>query len=37
MKIFKDGSSYEGEWQNNLPHGKGKYIYANKDKYFGQL
>lgn len=33
---YPDGSTYEGEWKNDLKHGYGVYIYANGDKYEGQ-
>lgn len=26
---------YEGEWHENLPHGKGTEIFANADRYTG--
>lgn len=28
-------SKYEGEFRNDMPHGKGKLDYENGDKYFG--
>ncbi|MDG2355255.1 MAG: trypsin-like peptidase domain-containing protein [Paracoccaceae bacterium] len=36
---FEDGASYTGEWQNDKMHGKGTYIFANKEdgKYEGDF
>jgi hypothetical protein len=28
---------YEGEYLNGLPHGKGKYIWSNKNQYVGEF
>jgi hypothetical protein len=28
-------SKYEGEFRNDLPHGKGKLLYENGDRYTG--
>jgi hypothetical protein len=33
MKIMKLG--YEGDYRNNKKHGKGKFVYANRDVYEG--
>lgn len=33
---YPDGSTYEGEWKDNVKHGYGVYVYANGDKYEGQ-
>ena len=30
-----DGDTYEGEWKNNIRHGKGTYTFANGIKYVG--
>ena len=30
-----NGNNYEGDWQNNTKHGKGKMIYINGDVYDG--
>ena len=32
----KDGAKYEGEYQNDLKHGRGKYTYPNGDVYDGE-
>ena len=32
---FGNGDRYEGQWKNDLPHGKGEMIYANKDTFVG--
>ncbi len=29
LTIRSDGDKYEGEWFNNIKHGKGKMIYTN--------
>lgn len=29
--IFKDGSTYDGDFRNNLKHGMGKYTYPKED------
>jgi len=29
------GGKYIGEWKNNKYHGKGKYIFANGDSWYG--
>ena len=31
-----DGSSYIGQWQNDLEHGYGDYEYTNNVAYCGQ-
>merc|ERR1712159_372124 len=31
------GSTYEGEWENNVPHGDGKLMLPNGDEYEGQF
>jgi len=34
--VFSNNDTYEGEWANDLPHGKGTYIHANSgEKYEG--
>ena len=33
---YEDGSKYEGMWEKNLRHGRGKYFYANQDVYDGE-
>ncbi len=35
-KIYADGSTYTGEWQDSLRHGTGTYVWANGHKYIGQ-
>ena len=32
---YPDGSSYDGQWQNNLMHGDGTYIDADQIKWEG--
>lgn len=32
---WPDGSSYEGQWQDDKAHGKGKFVHANGDWYEG--
>ena len=32
---YHDGSRYEGEFKNGLPHGNGRCFYANGDRYVG--
>ena len=32
---YKNGDVYEGEWFNNLKHGKGQITYTNGDKQIG--
>lgn len=32
--IYKDGTFYEGEWKDNIPHGKGAFYYPNKGYKF---
>ena len=32
-----DGSSYKGEWSNDLIHGSGVYVNANGERYEGQF
>jgi hypothetical protein len=27
--VYTDGSSYEGEWRNNVPNGQGVYTYKD--------
>ncbi|MGD1841844.1 MAG: MORN repeat-containing protein [Thermonemataceae bacterium] len=34
--IFKSGGIYEGNWRNNIRHGKGKYTWENEDVYEGE-
>ena len=29
---FKSGDTYQGEFKENLPNGKGEFIYINGDK-----
>jgi hypothetical protein len=36
MYTWEDGRKYEGEWQNNNMHGKGKYTWADGRFYEGQ-
>jgi MORN repeat len=33
---WPDGSRYEGIWNLNQAHGKGKFYYVNKDQYEGE-
>ena len=33
--VWKDGSIYEGEWRDDMRHGKGRHIFANGDVYEG--
>ena len=32
---YKNGDFYEGEWKNNVKHGKGVYRFKNGDLYEG--
>ena len=32
---FNNGDRYEGQWKNDLPHGKGEMVYGNEDRYVG--
>ena len=32
-KIFKEGSYYDGDWQNDKPHGKGIYTYFDNQLF----
>ena len=32
---YANGDHYEGEWQDNAPHGRGSYTWANGDRYQG--
>ena len=32
---FKDGSTYLGEWKNDLKEGKGTFTWANGHKFIG--
>ena len=32
----ENGTEYEGEHKNNIPHGKGTSIYADGNKYTGE-
>ena len=35
--FYKNGASYEGGYENGLPHGVGKLVYANGDIYEGEF
>lgn len=34
-KVNPDGTSYEGEWENNLMHGDGTYVDSSKSVWTG--
>lgn len=34
-QIFANGSSYEGMWKNNVPHGRGIFIQPDGGRYEG--
>ena len=34
--FFDNDDRYDGFWENDLPHGDGRMIYANGDVYEGQ-
>ena len=34
---FKNGHVYFGDWQNDLFHGKGVYIFPTSERYEGDL
>ena len=34
---YRNGTSYEGGYQNGLPHGNGRLTYANGDSYEGEF
>ena len=34
--VKASGAKYEGEYQNDLKHGRGKYTYPNGDVYDGE-
>ena len=36
VKVFADGSRYEGQWKDGKKSGKGRYIYPDGDVYEGQ-
>jgi hypothetical protein len=36
LHLWKDGSIYEGEWENNLANGRGRIIHADGDCYEGE-
>lgn len=33
---FADGATYEGEFRNNMLHGKGKYVWKDGKMYDGE-
>ena len=35
--IFPDGTVYEGQMRNGVPHGFGKFVYPNGDTYEGEF
>ena len=35
--VFKNGDRYEGQVQNEKPHGKGKYRFSNESHYQGDF
>ncbi len=35
--IFDSKGIYEGEWRDNVRHGKGRYVWANNDTYEGDF
>ena len=35
--VFDTGDSYDGEWNKEIPEGKGKYVYKNVGEYDGQF
>ena len=37
MRKYDDGSSYIGQWMNNMRHGAGKRTYADGSQYEGQF
>lgn len=34
--FWNDGSTYTGEWQRGLPHGKGSYVFNKVRNFQGQ-
>ena len=34
--MFKNGSSYEGQWKNGVRFGQGQQIWPNGSSYFGE-
>ena len=37
LRDFPDGASYEGNWKDNMPSGKGIFKHANGDRYYGEF
>ena len=35
-ETYEDGSSYVGEFKDDLPNGQGTYTYSDGDKYEGE-
>lgn len=35
-KLIIDGAKYDGEWKNNMAHGKGRFYHTDGDIYFGE-
>ena len=35
--VFKNGDRYEGELENQQPHGKGKYLFQDGSKFTGEF
>ena len=31
---YLNGNTYEGDWQNDKKHGKGRYVYYSTDEYY---
>jgi len=34
--VYSNGRVYEGQWNNDLKHGKGYELFANNSYYVGQ-
>lgn len=34
---YSNGDTYQGEWRNNRPHGKGRYLRMSGDEYVGDF
>jgi hypothetical protein len=35
VRIYATGNTYEGQWANDLKHGKGKFTWKEGNKYNG--
>ena len=35
IQVWPDGAKYEGQWENNMANGKGRYYHSSGDVYDG--